>query len=301
MLPMSTRDCTACLWHPNRKSIVVIASIYVAIIKDVITEELREVVRLAKEKKYPLIIACDSNSHAHLWGMVQYKPRSEALVDFILQENLVVCNIGTKNTFEAPTVSSIIDLTLTNTDLFYEINSWKVGEEELKTKKFLAKAKRWTNLSIRAERRSRLDNCLGTHFTRWLFREKDQNSAIFGASGCLAGLDEEFKRLYLMFARRKQFFSMTPDRGEDFRMRLREVGDMCDLSNMREDDCYVIKYHTACNDEGLKQQLIANTGRNLRALDTVIIAYFAAKAGDRMTHEPGFEGRKPKGSAARQK
>ena len=143
---------------------------------------------------------------------------------------------------------------------------------------------------LQSERRSRLDHCLGTHFTRWLFREKDQNSAIFGAGGCLAALDEEFRRLYPMFARRKQFFSMTPDRGEDFKafcMRLREVGDMCDLSNMREEDCYVIKYHTACNDKGLKQQLIANTGRNLRVLDTVIDGYFAAKAGDRMTSESG--------------
>ena len=61
MLPMSTRDCTACLWHPKRKSTVVIVSIYMDITKDVITEELREVVRFAKEKKYPLIIACDSN------------------------------------------------------------------------------------------------------------------------------------------------------------------------------------------------------------------------------------------------
>ena len=141
-----------------------------------------------------------------------------------------------------------------------------------------------------AEKRSRLNHCLGTHFTRWLFREKDQNAAIFGAGGCLAALDEEFKRLYPMFARRKQFFSMTPDRGEDFkafRMRLREVGDMCDLSHMREEDCYIIKYHTAVNDEGLKQQMIANTGRNLRALDAVIDGYFAAKAGDRMTSESG--------------
>ena len=71
MLPMSTRDCTACLWHPNRQSTVVIASIYMDITKDVITEELKEVVKFAKEKKYPLIIACDSNAHAHLWGMVQ--------------------------------------------------------------------------------------------------------------------------------------------------------------------------------------------------------------------------------------
>ena len=101
----------------------------------------------------------------------------------------------------------------------------------------------------------------------------------------MAALDEEFKRLYPMFARRKQLFSMTPDRGEDFkafRLRLREVGDMCDLSNMTEQDCYVSKYHTAVNDEGLKQQLIANTGRNLRALDDVIDAYFVAKAGDPM-------------------
>ena len=33
------------------------------------------------------------------------------------------------------------------------------------------------------------------------------------------------------------------------------------LSNMREEDCYVIKYHTACNDEGLKQQLNRKYGK----------------------------------------
>ena len=47
MLPMSTRDCTACLWHPTRKSTVVIASIYRDITKDVVTEELKEVVKFA--------------------------------------------------------------------------------------------------------------------------------------------------------------------------------------------------------------------------------------------------------------
>ena len=166
-----------------------------------------------------------------------------------------------------------------------EFEAWK---REVET---YFEANRLTDQGVsQAERRSRLNHCLGTHFTRWLFREKDPNAAIFGQGGCLAALDDEFKRLYPMFARRKQFFSMTPDRGEDFkafRMRLREVGDMCDLSNMREEDCYIIKYHTAVNDEGLKQQLIANTGRNLRALDAVIDGYFAAKAGDRMTSESG--------------
>ena len=164
-----------------------------------------------------------------------------------------------------------------------EFESWK---RELNT---YFEANRLNEQEVsQPERRSRLDHCLGTHFTRWLYREKDQNSAIFGARGCLAALDEEFKRLYPMFSRGKQFFSMTPDRGEDFkafRMRLTEVGDMCDLSNMSEQDCYIIKYHTAVNDEGLKQQLIANTGRNLRTLDTVIDAYFAAR--DRMTSESG--------------
>ena len=52
---------------------------------------------------------------------------------------------------------------------------------------------------------------------------------------------------------------MVPDKGEDFksfRMRLREVGDMCDLSNLTEEQCYILKYQTTVNDEGLKQQMI---------------------------------------------
>ena len=38
---------------------------------------------------------------------------------------------------------------------------------------------------------------------------------------------------------------------------------------------------------GLKQQLISNTGRNLRAMDVVIDSYFAAKAWDHMTSQNG--------------
>ena len=138
------------------------------------------------------------------------------------------------------------------------------------------------------EQRLRLDQCLNPHFKRWLGRERDTTTAILGAGGCLAALEDEFKRLYPMFARRKQFWSMTPDKGEDFksfRMRLREVGDMCDLSNLTEEQCYIIKYQTTVNDEGLKQQLIANVNRNLRTLDATIDAYFAAKAGERQASE----------------
>ena len=138
------------------------------------------------------------------------------------------------------------------------------------------------------EQRANLNKCLDDHLKKLLNKNVRGDIGVYGAGGCMAFLDLEFKRLYPLFARRKEFFSMRPDKGEDFRdfrLRLKEVGDMCELHKLTEEECYVYKYHTCINDNALKQHLLTIMGKPLKDIDTLIDAYFENMRGSQPRQE----------------
>ena len=138
------------------------------------------------------------------------------------------------------------------------------------------------------EQRANLNKCLDDHLKKLLNKNVRGDIGVYGAGGCMDFLDLEFKRLYPLFARRKEFFSMRPDKGEDFRdfrLRLKEVGDMCELHKLTEEECYVYKYHTCINDNALKQHLLTIMGKPLKDIDTLIDAYFENMRGSQPRQE----------------
>ena len=56
--------------------------------------------------------------------------RGEIFEDFITSNNLSVCNIGSKFTYDCPTGQTIIDVTLASNKLTDRITEWKVHDED---------------------------------------------------------------------------------------------------------------------------------------------------------------------------
>ena len=75
-------------------------------------------------------IGTDSNAHSQLWMSESSNSRGEILEDFITLNNLFVCNIGNKYTYDCAIGKSIIDTTLASTQLVDRIRYWKVHDED---------------------------------------------------------------------------------------------------------------------------------------------------------------------------
>ena len=74
----------------------------------------------------PILIWADSNAHSQLWMSEIENQRGEILEDFITLNNLMVCNIGNRFTYDCAIGKSIIDITMASTLLVDRIkNSWK--------------------------------------------------------------------------------------------------------------------------------------------------------------------------------
>ena len=82
--------------------------------------------RLIRDKK--CILSGDFNARSSLWGDRVTDSRSAEVSDFILTNNLHLCNDGLIPTFETVNGKSFIDLTLTSDTLRELISSWEVKE-----------------------------------------------------------------------------------------------------------------------------------------------------------------------------
>ena len=56
--------------------------------------------------------------------------RGEVFEDFLTLNNLFVCNLGKKYTYDCATGKSIIDITIVSTPLVDRIQNWKVHDED---------------------------------------------------------------------------------------------------------------------------------------------------------------------------
>ena len=77
-----------------------------------------------------IIIGTDSNAHSQLWMSPSSNPRGEIFEDFISHNNLFVCNIGNKYTYDCAIGKSIIDLSLVSTTMVDRIKDWVVHDED---------------------------------------------------------------------------------------------------------------------------------------------------------------------------
>ena len=105
---LTSRD-TTCINLHNSKEELVICSSYQDITFPEVINNIDKCVEHIKNVHKEIIIGTDSNAHSQMWMSESANSRGEVLEDFITLNNLFVCNIGNKYTYDCATGQSIID------------------------------------------------------------------------------------------------------------------------------------------------------------------------------------------------
>jgi len=121
----STEDITSVAVEDERGTLW-LTSAYLPYEDAIPTGRLQELVNRCNMAGQPLIIGADANAHHSLWGCNTNNKRGEYLYDFILNNNIVVCNRGNSPTFLNSLTSQIIDVTLTNSAGCDMVSNWHV-------------------------------------------------------------------------------------------------------------------------------------------------------------------------------
>jgi len=77
-----------------------------------------------------IVICSDTNAKSKVWFSPTNSLRGEDLLEFVIQNNLIILNNCKTPTFLSPSGQSNIDLTLVNVNSFNKINKWKVEDIE---------------------------------------------------------------------------------------------------------------------------------------------------------------------------
>ena len=127
---LSNRDCTAALVETARGKLL-LASLYLDANEPVVQDWLRDLMRYADSKQYPLLLSLDANAKTELYGPITNK-RGEDFEEFLLQNHLLLENTGTSATYHAfqhgEPVSSYIDFTLSK--CLVPLQNWRVLDDE---------------------------------------------------------------------------------------------------------------------------------------------------------------------------
>ena len=91
---------------------------------------LCDLVRYCKEKNLILVGCADANAHNLAWGSTDTNQRGIDLLDFLLLENIIVCNSGDKSPFVVKNRSEVLDITFVNHNMINYIKDWKVSNVE---------------------------------------------------------------------------------------------------------------------------------------------------------------------------
>ena len=122
----SGKDITTCQLPQEDGKEVYLVSMYCDILYQQVPKEATKL--LEENTEANVIIGMDSNAHSPMWGCEDTNKRGEMIEEFIVSNNLVVCNQGSKFTFMTTRAKSIIDLTLCSRDMVTRIRNWKVNE-----------------------------------------------------------------------------------------------------------------------------------------------------------------------------
>lgn len=91
---------------------------------------LNEIGKLVRVNKGKAIVAGDFNAKSPHWNMEKTDYRGARLEEWIGQNDLVVHNEGETPTFQTENYGSILDLTITTSEIAQLVNKWDVIEEE---------------------------------------------------------------------------------------------------------------------------------------------------------------------------
>ena len=89
-----------------------------------------ELVKYVRSQKLKLICGADSNAHNQVWGSSNDNHRGEALLDFILSNNLILLNQGTRPTFMNVLREEVLDITFVTDNLADGVHDWRVSDAE---------------------------------------------------------------------------------------------------------------------------------------------------------------------------
>ncbi|KAL4134772.1 hypothetical protein QTP88_006487 [Uroleucon formosanum] len=93
------------------------------------TDFLRRLETSIRSSSCEVIVCGDFNAHHTLWGCRTNDKKGDLLADMIQALGMVVCNKGTKATFQSGNRSSIVDVTFATQHTAVSITKWVVLEE----------------------------------------------------------------------------------------------------------------------------------------------------------------------------
>ena len=91
---------------------------------------LINLVKYARDNNIKLICGADCNSHNECWGSTDNNKRGIDLMDYFLNENLIVVNKGIKPTFRVKNREEVLDITFVSSCVADSIHNWKVSDYE---------------------------------------------------------------------------------------------------------------------------------------------------------------------------
>ena len=123
------RDCAVALARIGGRQTMLV-SLYLDIHLEVRPSWLEDLMNMAEQKGFPILMGIDSNAHSTMFG-TSNNNRGNDLEDFILQHGMNVENVGLTPTFETrrgdKNIATHIDVTLSR-DLQNPITGWRVDQ-----------------------------------------------------------------------------------------------------------------------------------------------------------------------------
>jgi hypothetical protein len=165
--------------------------------------------------------------------------------------------------------------------------------KEFKPEEFSAWVKRYKeyydsgNMAAKPmeKQRANLNSCLEPDMQCVLdSRVEDVKRAIWDKDdACIAVLKEQFMRLYPLYSRRQQFYTMECPRGQsmaEFRLKIVRAAKEANIAEMKEDDHISVKLITSCTDQKLKMKMLEMEKPTQEKLEAIIDTHESAMAGE---------------------
>jgi len=127
MVGFIDRDLSAVKVRSQGRDLI-IASSYMAAEHPAPPAGVKKLVDYCEDRRWPLIIGTDCNSHNTAWGSTDVNHRGEQLLDYLLEASLMWANHGAKPTFVTRTRAEVLDITVYNNTAAGRIKDWKVED-----------------------------------------------------------------------------------------------------------------------------------------------------------------------------
>jgi len=126
-----------------------------------------------------------------------------------------------------------------------------------------------------------LETCLSKDLAKYIARETTATTPIIGDNSCFSLLDAYFNRKYPILLRRKNFFAMHQQAGQDERAFIEElqaVAEEADIASMSLEDSLCLMMLAGLTDKKLVEKLSEQEDPRFTAFKRIVDAHLHAKA-----------------------